>query len=64
MAKTEFTRSEQAPETIYIANDGQAFFTPDGEGRVWFDSAIEAQFAYGDDIDIVLLDPDTEIVDW
>lgn len=36
-------RSWQRNDTIYVTPDGSAFFTPDGEGRIWYDSAEEAK---------------------
>ncbi len=35
-------RDWQRTDTIYVTPDGSAFFTPDGEGRIWYDSKEEA----------------------
>lgn len=35
-------RSWQRTDTVYVTPDGSAFFTPDGEGRIWYDSEEEA----------------------
>jgi hypothetical protein len=36
-------RSWQRTDTVYVdAFDGSAFFSPDGEGRIWYDSLDEA----------------------
>lgn len=41
------TRAEQKPEQIYVVvPTGQGFYTPDGEGRVWYDSLEELQEDY------------------
>lgn len=37
------TRDNQQADVIYVRTDGrEVFFTPDGEGRIWFDSLDEA----------------------
>lgn len=36
------TRAEQEAEKIYTTPQGQAFWTPDGEGRIWYDTLAEA----------------------
>jgi hypothetical protein len=36
-------RSEQEVEVIYVAPDGSAFWSPDGEGRFYFESLKEAK---------------------
>lgn len=36
------TRQQQKTNTIYVTPDGSAFFSPDGEGRIWFSSRDEA----------------------
>ena len=36
-------RSEQEVEVIYLAPDGSAFWSPDGEGRFYFESLNEAR---------------------
>lgn len=53
------TREEQVADTLYIQPDGQAFYTPDGEGRIWYDSDEDAL----DDVEpahTVILDEDAE----
>lgn len=35
-------RSWQRDDVIYLMPDGSAFFTPDGEGRLWYDTEDEA----------------------
>lgn len=53
------TRDEQKPEYLYIEPDGSAFFTPDGEGRIYYDSdedALEEHEPAG----IVMLDEPAE----
>ena len=42
------TRENQEPDTIYVAADGGAFVTPDGEGRYWYNGADEAREEHGD----------------
>lgn len=37
------TRDTQKLDTIYRSPDGQYFFTPDGEGRIFFDDLKEAR---------------------
>lgn len=41
------TRKQQGTDIIYIQPDGMVFFSPDGEGRVWYDSVEEAKEATG-----------------
>lgn len=36
-----FTRADQLPERIYVVpsmNDWNCFYTPDGEGRIWYET--------------------------
>lgn len=42
------TRAEQVAETIYALPDGSAFYTPDGEGRIWYDDVDQALEQAGD----------------
>lgn len=37
------TRKRQGTSYIYIQPDGTCFFSPDGEGRVFFDTVEEAR---------------------
>jgi hypothetical protein len=38
------TRDQQRTGTVYVLPDGEtSFFTPDGEGRIYFDSLQEAR---------------------
>jgi hypothetical protein len=37
------TRKQQGMNRIYIQPDGTCFVSPDGEGRVWFDTVKEAR---------------------
>jgi hypothetical protein len=37
------TRKAQKLDTIYRTPDGQYFFTPDGDGRIWFEDLKEAR---------------------
>lgn len=55
------TRGEQEVDRLYITPDGLAFYTPDGEGRIWYDTEAEAIADTGLDT-IVYLDRDPE--DW
>ena len=43
-----FRRIDQDAEVIYEADDGRAFVSPDGEGRVYYDSVEAAKDDYGD----------------
>jgi hypothetical protein len=54
------TRAEQVPDTIYVTPDGQAFYTPDGVGRTWYDSDEEAMAEHGDDLTVIVLDVEPE----
>lgn len=36
------TRATQEPCVIYVLEDGTAFFSPDGEGRIWYESEEKA----------------------
>jgi hypothetical protein len=36
------TRSTQQVDVIYLVQSGEAFYSPDGEGRVWFDTLEDA----------------------
>jgi hypothetical protein len=40
-------RSWQETDVVYVLEDGTAFFSFDGEGRVWYDSLAEAQAETG-----------------
>ena len=53
------TRSEQQADYAYILPDGQAFYTPDGEGRIWYDSEEDLLEEHTPD-GTVLLDVDPE----
>ena len=35
------TRFNQQLDVLYVLPDGSCFYTPDGEGRVWFDTEDE-----------------------
>lgn len=53
------TRDTQRLDVIYSCPNGSAFFTPDGEGRIWFDSTTEACDETGiDTIHILLTEPE------
>ena len=45
---TTITRDQQEVEVVYVDPSGCAFWTPDGEGRYWFDSLGEALDAHPD----------------
>lgn len=40
-------RKDQRPEELYVCPDGQTFFTPDGEGRIWYDTLHDALQEHG-----------------
>lgn len=43
-----FTRNNQRTDRIYVLpNKGGCFVSPDGEGRVYFDTVPEADEQYG-----------------
>lgn len=53
------TRETQEPDLIYILTDGATcFVTPDGVGRYWYDSVLEAEEQHGDDVPHVYLEVD------
>ena len=54
------TRAEQRAETVYVTPDGEAFFTPDGEGRIWYDDMDAAIDEHGNDVRVIHLDNDPE----
>lgn len=37
------TRYMQQADTIYVLPSGEAFYTPDGEGRIYYDSPEDAE---------------------
>lgn len=53
----KITRKNQQSDVIYVTQNypesGSVFITPDGEGRIWYDSIKEAQEQHGDDIPII-----------
>ena len=52
-----FHREDQEAETLYLTQGGGYFWTPDGEGRVFYDSLDEAVTDLGlDPDDVVELD--------
>lgn len=53
------------PDTIYVMKGtGQACFTPDGEGVVWYDSEAECRADYGDGNEpVVHLESDADFED-
>lgn len=52
-----FHREDQEAETLYLTLDGGYFWTPDGEGRIFYDSLDEALADLGlDPGDVVELD--------
>lgn len=54
------TRNAQQLDTIYRTPRGLYFFTPDGEGRIWFDSLKEAREDTGIDSRVVVLKSEPE----
>ena len=49
------TRAEQRAEYLYLEPDGGAFFTPDGEGRIYYPSEADALEEH-EPVNVVVLD--------
>lgn len=47
-------RDWQLEDTVYELPDGTAFYTPDGEGRIYYDSLDDAYEDTGHDVSICL----------
>lgn len=47
-------RSWQETDVVYVLADGSAFFSPDGEGRIWYDTEEEAMGPNGPGLDKVV----------
>lgn len=57
-----FLRDEQEADTIYEMPDGSVFYTPDGIGRVYYDTIEDALADMGDDAPVI--SPDRDIAPW
>ena len=49
-------REQQKTDVIYVTPSGGVFVSPDGIGRIWYDSEEEAAEQHGDHLETVYLD--------
>lgn len=54
------TRTSQQTDILYLLPDGTCFVTPDGEGRLWYDSQDEAT----EDVDFDRIVHVDKVQDW